>query len=287
MGLFDFISPFIAPVAGLVGDVLGIGASKKSSKRAQNIQDRALTHGIRYRVADARAAGINPLAALGANITTPSPVGVGDPGYSRMGQNLSYNVNQMLMRQAKKSAAIDIAQKKKNLDLTQAQIDAIYFGLPPRGSFIEKDLGSMGQGDALGTVTQGSQKTPLQSAHGYYPDEQLYLWYGPSQAFSEPMESDIYTKFKWAGVRGTKEAQRYIQLQVGNVNERMKIAKTLRSIRPIIKDPQYKGYQANWSVQRGQWKLVPSDGNKSIFADGYTISGNEFYKEWRQHRLGY
>lgn len=34
-------------------------------------------HGVRWKVADAKAAGLHPLAALGANVSSPSPVSVG------------------------------------------------------------------------------------------------------------------------------------------------------------------------------------------------------------------
>lgn len=51
-----------------LGDVLKVGAGIWSGFKDRKLQKFQMTHGIRTRVADAKAAGIHPLAALGANI---------------------------------------------------------------------------------------------------------------------------------------------------------------------------------------------------------------------------
>lgn len=72
----------------VLGGVGTTWANKQDSKRTnkailQNAaQDRLqqkefATHGIRWKVADAKAAGIHPLAAMGANTHSPSPIHIG------------------------------------------------------------------------------------------------------------------------------------------------------------------------------------------------------------------
>lgn len=93
MGLFD----------GVVGDIIGAGASllggslDNSNARGQwqqeyNAQKEFAQNGIRWKVADAKAAGIHPLFALGAQTASYSPQAVSHTNYAKtlgeMGQNI-------------------------------------------------------------------------------------------------------------------------------------------------------------------------------------------------------
>lgn len=72
-----------------VGSVLGgLFGSNQAAKQAK-MQKEFAQNGIRWRVADAKAAGIHPLYALGAQVTPYSPVSVGDGGFPALGQDLS------------------------------------------------------------------------------------------------------------------------------------------------------------------------------------------------------
>lgn len=84
----------IGSVLGGIGSVGGLfGGSSKSALRAQEnmnamniqMQKEFAQHGIRWRVEDAKAAGIHPLYALGANTTSFSPTSYipGDSGPRR------------------------------------------------------------------------------------------------------------------------------------------------------------------------------------------------------------
>jgi hypothetical protein len=55
----------------------------------RQLQKDAMTHGIRWKIADAKAAGINPLFALGAQTSTPSPIHVGSLQAPDMSQTFS------------------------------------------------------------------------------------------------------------------------------------------------------------------------------------------------------
>lgn len=96
------IGAAIAAGSNLLGGLIGSkSADKASDKNASafsaqlKLQEDLAQYGIRWRVEDAKAAGIHPLAALGANLISPSPIGINfAPDYSmadavgNMGQNI-------------------------------------------------------------------------------------------------------------------------------------------------------------------------------------------------------
>lgn len=77
------------------GNILGgiLGESSKNKDRA--LSKEFAQQGIRWKVADAKAAGIHPLAALGAQTTSYSaPVGAGlAEGFAGAGQDVSRSIN--------------------------------------------------------------------------------------------------------------------------------------------------------------------------------------------------
>lgn len=108
MGWFNAIAPF---AGGLLGDVVGGFMEQDENAKARNQQDQTnqknydmqkefAQMGLRWKVADAMAAGIHPLAALGASGYSASPSYVsGGPDNSKsdmvksMGQNISRAVS--------------------------------------------------------------------------------------------------------------------------------------------------------------------------------------------------
>jgi len=84
-------------VISAVGNVVGgiIGSNDKAKDR--KLQKQFAQEGIRWKVADAKAAGIHPLAALGAQTTSYAPVSVGGPslasGLASAGQDISRAVD--------------------------------------------------------------------------------------------------------------------------------------------------------------------------------------------------
>lgn len=78
----------LGSIIGGIGSVVGSIFGSKERSKDRKLQLRAMTHGIRDRVADAKAAGIHPLAALGAATTSYSPVGSGgiEAGMARAGE---------------------------------------------------------------------------------------------------------------------------------------------------------------------------------------------------------
>lgn len=85
------VGSIISGVGSLVGGILG-GNSQDDANEANLAWQREMaTSGVQMRVRDAKRAGISPLAAMGANLMSPSPVVVGSPlgdSLERMGQNV-------------------------------------------------------------------------------------------------------------------------------------------------------------------------------------------------------
>lgn len=90
------LGPLIGAATSLIGGVMGQNAQREavSSQERMAQQNIALQKefaqsGIQWKVADAKAAGIHPLYALGANTTSFSPVSVGSPSSSPLGEGIA------------------------------------------------------------------------------------------------------------------------------------------------------------------------------------------------------
>lgn len=96
----SFMLPLIAAGLGVAGSIAGSiidGDERKSANESnQALQREFAQNGIRWKVADAKAAGVHPLYALGAQTHMASPSFVGsDVGrdVARMGQDISRAVS--------------------------------------------------------------------------------------------------------------------------------------------------------------------------------------------------
>lgn len=122
MGLFSSIASIAAPI---IGGVIGNKGASDVSQQNAAYQKEFAQHGIRWKVADAKAAGLHPLAALNTNTATFSP----SFQTGNMGQNISRAINaagSALDRQ--KSAEADaLALERASLqnDLLRAQISHV------------------------------------------------------------------------------------------------------------------------------------------------------------------
>jgi len=96
------VLPLIGGLISAASSFLGGQSAQRSQEKmaAENIalQKQFAQEGIRWKVADAKAAGIHPLYALGANTTSFSPVSIGSPGgagIAAAGQDIGRAVNAM------------------------------------------------------------------------------------------------------------------------------------------------------------------------------------------------
>lgn len=88
----DWLSALIGGGANILGGLLGQQSAQRVAQQNIQAQQQFAQHGIQWKVEDARAAGINPLAALGASTSSFSNIaGSNDlgAGVSAAGQNVA------------------------------------------------------------------------------------------------------------------------------------------------------------------------------------------------------
>lgn len=121
-------------VGNFIGNIMGIDAQRK--QQAQNFRDQKHIDSVNYyrqqewqknqltwRALDAKQAGIHPLAAIGANLTSPSPSMIGGMGNNAAdvgstAKDLGQDISRALMAQTSKHD-----RKLMDLQLNNAQLD--------------------------------------------------------------------------------------------------------------------------------------------------------------------
>lgn len=125
----------LGPIASLAGGVLGFlgqqdanAANAAAAQRNIDLQREFAQQGIRWKVEDAKAAGIHPAAALGASTTSFSPVSIGasnpmggmSSALASMGQDVSRAINATRTSQERDQAFLKSAGV---LELEGKQLD--------------------------------------------------------------------------------------------------------------------------------------------------------------------
>lgn len=147
----------IAAGSSLLGGILGGKSAEKNAKRNIATQKEFAQHGVRWKVEDAKRAGIHPLYALGAQTPSFSPVSGGDPfsGLASAGQDLSRSIDSTRTGREKIDAYSKTVQKLSlqrmglENELLSAQIARVrQAGNPPAMAGADPML-IEGQGNAL------------------------------------------------------------------------------------------------------------------------------------------
>lgn len=87
----DPVSAALGAVGSFVNQIFG----KKAADDQADLQREFAQNGIRWKVEDAKKAGIHPLYALGAQTTAYSPVTVGGADWGGVGQNIGSAIDSM------------------------------------------------------------------------------------------------------------------------------------------------------------------------------------------------
>lgn len=163
MGWGDIVDVFkdVGDIAEGAGSVLGLfgGNDRTSDRMASNFafQREMAQHGVRWRVEDAKAAGIHPLFALGANLPAGSPVQVfesednfGDR-LARAGQGLSRAMDATRTSGERVSARLDalmLERSELQNELLRSQIARLNQQRNPAMPSVGPNLEMLpGQGD--------------------------------------------------------------------------------------------------------------------------------------------
>lgn len=90
------IGPIISGVSSLLGGVLSSRAASDAADEQADLQKQFAKNAIQWKVADAKAAGVHPLYALGANTVSYSPVSVGDTSMGSAFADMGHNVGRAI-----------------------------------------------------------------------------------------------------------------------------------------------------------------------------------------------
>lgn len=196
--------------------------NRKEARHQEAVQREFATQGVRWKVEDAKAAGIHPLFALGASTQSYSPVSTGDyqsplSSMAEMGQNLSRAAMSTATQEEKTMQQLNIAGAKLDLEgkaldnqIRASQLKNLQAPGTPLGTPSNSWLPGMeGQGNAAsGAILKPAEIT--MSAPGRYEQEAGTIpsvsWMRnssgglspmPSKDAKERMEDMFWEETKW------------------------------------------------------------------------------------------
>lgn len=216
------LKTILTAAAPIIAGLFGKKSKKKASTQSYDYQKEFARHGIRWKVEDAKAAGLHPLAALGANTLSFNPSQIGDSSdiWSNMGQNLQYALSRMKTKEEKAAQLLKLKQEQKVLEnmglqntLLRKQINDITSG-PPMPS-VQVPPGQIpGQPDAAPGTVNVPVEVPYSSSLGYHagtPPAEInnimpggWVLRGPGDILSEALEGSFVIAAQYGAVRVTQ-----------------------------------------------------------------------------------
>jgi len=199
-------------------DLFGGGgqSSEEAFAREQfQFQKDLAANGIRMKVADARAAGLSPLAALGAQTFNPSPVSFTDaqePGLAdRLGEIGMGMATQKMMGPTEEERKLDTAYKIEQVRGLKLQNDGLDPSIPkPTAPTLPSPMSNeawLGQGDAYkvrpAEITASTAGRPWEEAGAINDIGWSRTSTGLTKEYSTDMkartEDDLPAQAKWHG----------------------------------------------------------------------------------------
>jgi len=266
------LGAIIGGIGSVVGGLLGQKSQSDANQAPRDIasdniamQREFAQSGIRWKVADAKAAGIHPLYALGANTHSFAPVSVQTDSsspmgnaISDMGQNIGRAISATKTQQERELSALQLASAKADVEgkaldnqIRASQLKNLSLSTPPMPSGNDATAFIPGQGNSPLVKIDPSKRVasqpgrPAQEA-GWRPDvsySRTDTGLAPMipEGLSESLEDDMIGKLMW----------------------RMR-----NSLMPNFsgqgapQNPLPKGYNS-WSYSGSKQEWYPSKGSKS------------------------
>lgn len=261
-------------------DILGARMSNRSSERQvrMNIayQKEFAQHGVRWRVEDAKAAGLHPLYALGAQTPSFSPVMYEDamgPAVARAGQNIGNAVLRASDESQREAQRLSLELMKSQI----AESDARRLGILSEAALNAQSAQAAAPAPKLNVTKEGT----LEWAMSRFPQA------SPGIGIGEPPTVEVPTKFRSDTVNQELPSPVWREFQIGP-NKRIVLptskddpAEALESISesyPLM----WAVYQENkarygqaWADEMAERYYVPDawTQTKKFFRDKY--------REWR------
>lgn len=309
MGVLDSLTkiakvaaPFVPVVGPIISGGLELIAGQQERSQANQqldfnyaMQKEFAQNGISWKVADAKRAGIHPLAAIGASTAMPQAISIGGGSsgiraVSRALKNMGQGVVDLPMRKIQMAQEVE---RLKNMKLENMKTIG--------------ELNKFGQGTdrayGIVTPTNVTQKVDLKRAEeidqqklgiegGWHGDDAIvinrhgFLDYLPGKKSEEAGEQDWF--YQWR--RFLEKAVEYGYGQVVNSSLpwkmnliRSRLGKQWRSRmrreRPVMpkSNPNYvPGWRFRWDLHRGQWRYMAA-GNGSFYAHNHPGLGEFKY----------
>lgn len=169
--MIPLIAAGIGAAANLAGSFLSSRAAEERANQNTMQQLAFARHGLKWKVEDAKEAGIHPLYALGASTHSFSPVSVGDTsigsGLAAAGQDISRGLMATRSKDEQASAFTTAAQK-----------------LQLEGLSLDNDLKRARLASQVATVTQAGTPPAFPVPEADKPEERPQLFAGTRWATS-------------------------------------------------------------------------------------------------------
>lgn len=253
----------ISAVGDVAGGLISADASKKAAAMNIKYQKEFAQQGIRWRVADAQAAGIHPLAALGAQTHSFQPVAVGNhmgDAIANAGQDIGRAVDAMRTPTEKADAvqksiqALQLERAGLENQLLAAQIAKIKQPASPPG------MPSLNPNAYL--IPGQGQTAKTNSADLVKDDKMERTASHPTATHAEPGAiTDIgYTRTQtgWAPVLSKDAKERYEEDLPGvitwNIRNRLLPSVGINQAPPPFAPPEGKRW--HWNPVKMEYVLV-------------------------------
>lgn len=199
-----------------IGGLIGGFMQNKAAKEQQRFQQEYAMKNIRWKVKDAKAAGIHPLAALGVQPAGGAPTAI--PDYSDMGQNIGRAIDATMTGEQKnddytkavQSLTLQRMETENNLlklnlvnsasaTVRQAGNPPAYFASAESGETPRRPELPMG---SLGVIPQSRRWAPAQDVEDEYSDavSNVYgvlKWIRDYNLATRPPRTNPLTKRYW------------------------------------------------------------------------------------------
>lgn len=260
-------------VAGLGAGGINFLTGRYASKKNLSMQKEFAKHGLRWRVQDAKEAGINPLAALGANIPTGQPISVGtDFDLSQLGQDISRAMGSKMTKDER-----DLIDLKK--ELMRVKIDG--------QEIINNNARNIGTGSPFPSAEyNGTPKEIIKNGTKQVPSEVIAGIKDKPGIIAGKHATQMYgiDKFGNLNIQPTSEQAEINETDtVGHIRNQLSqldtvvrswlsggkkfgpdFEKLIKKIRPKHDNPNYE-YRWNRSKARFEPVKIGKDGRTQIF----------------------
>lgn len=281
---------FIDSGMKLFGQGVGYETQKYLANKEAKRQDWWGTHGIRAKVRDAKAAGIHPLAALGATTYNPSPtwgaIDVPDFGstFGQMGQGISNAIGKYATAEGKQKMELAaesakeavVAQKLDNIGKAQEIMDARNQTIIG-SSAIEQGYNIPGQSNAPDGVPSGAPGTALTPNPVAYQEKPgIATGHNPKYQFIDlPNGNKSMMLSQQVGELIENDPMAAVSHSIGTsldyikqaLSKRVPILESRLELLRVRPEPLAPGYEWRYNRANRQWVHVPKGKTSQIYTN--------------------